>query len=64
MYRQEEWYWQTRLKFICYDTYKWSIRNVEARRVATSNDAQQHMHGNKIYDESIPSPRANLKTCI
>jgi len=42
-------------------TYKRCICNVESRRIATSYNAQEHMHRNKINDKSVPSPWANLK---
>lgn len=42
-------------------TYKRSICNIQSRRVATSHNAQKHMHWNKINNKCVPSPWTNLK---
>lgn len=42
------------------DTYKRSICNVQSRRIASSYNAQKCMHRNKINNECVTSPRADL----
>lgn len=42
-------------------TYKWSICNVQPRRIATSYNAEKRMHRYEVDDKGVPTPRANLK---
>jgi hypothetical protein len=42
-------------------THKGSICNVEPRRITTSYNAQEDMHWDKIDNECVASPRADLE---
>lgn len=42
-------------------THKGSICNVETRRITTSYNAQEDMHWDKIDNECVASPRADLE---
>jgi hypothetical protein len=42
-------------------TYKGGICNIKSRRVMTSYDTQEHKHWNKVDNECVATPGADLK---